>query len=317
MVGGRNIPRADLDRWVNRVGSALGQLPEGASLQAEWEAIPDRDPQMDDPLTRDGFIGLWGMNKRLSWLQRKISQLGTAQAQKRRREEEKDQAAEMARAMEKGRQREASKPPSKLPAKPTADKRVVFVVHGRSAGLRNSMFAFLRAIGLHPLEWSEAIRATGKPTPYIGEILDAAFSQAQAVVVLLTPDDEARLRSGLVSEADPEHERVLTPQARPNVLFEAGMAIGRFPDRTVLVEVGKLRPFSDIGGRHVVRMDGSSQRRQELAHRLRDAGCAVVLDGTDWHTAGGFDPSQSPGVNEDDSRKTGGTDGTAAGTETK
>lgn len=166
--------------------------------------------------------------------------------------------------------------------------RSVFVVHGRNTKARDAMFAFLRAIKLDPLEWSEAVQATGKPTPYIGDILDAAFSGASAVLVLFTPDDEARLRREWHSSHEPPHETELTGQARPNVLFEAGMAMGRNQESTVLVELGELRPFSDIGGRHVVRLDNSTQRRQDLAHRLRDAGCPVNLDGTDWHSAGDF-----------------------------
>ena len=165
----------------------------------------------------------------------------------------------------------------------------VFVVHGRNQAARDAMFTYLRTIGLHPLEWNEAVRATGKPMPYIGEILDAAFAQAGAVVVLMTPDDEARLREQFRSPSDPPHETELTGQARANVLFEAGMAMGRNADRTILVELGSLRPFSDVAGLHVIRMDNHSQRRQELAQRLESAGCPVNLDGVDWHTAGDFD----------------------------
>ena len=172
--------------------------------------------------------------------------------------------------------------------KPT-DTRTVFVVHGRNERAREAMFVFLRAIGLHPLEWSEAIRATGNPIPYVGEILETAFATAQAVVVLFTPDDEARLRDAFRATGDPPHETELTGQARPNVLFEAGMAMGRSQERTVLVELGSLRPFSDIAGRHTIRIDNTSQRRQELAQRLEAAGCAVNLDGIDWHSAGDFD----------------------------
>ena len=172
--------------------------------------------------------------------------------------------------------------------RPPTDAQDVFVVHGRNSAARNAMFEFLRSIGLHPLEWSEATIYTGKPSPYIGEILDAAFSKAHAFVVLFTPDDEARLRQEFRVDGDPPHETELTGQARPNVFFEAGMAMGRYPEWTVFVELGSLRPFTDTAGLHVIRMDGSSQRRQELAQRLEAAGCPVRLEGTDWHTAGDF-----------------------------
>ncbi len=91
----------------------------------------------------------------------------------------------------------------------------------------------------------------------------------------------------LVSD-DPPFEKVLTGQARPNVLFEAGMAFASHPDKTVLVQIGTVRPFSDIAGRHVIRMDDSGAKRQNLALRLKTAGCSVDLEGTDWHTAGNF-----------------------------
>ena len=170
------------------------------------------------------------------------------------------------------------------------DPRKVFVVHGRNKTIRDSMFSFLRAIGLEPIEWAEAVTATGVTSPYVGEILDAAFSCAQAVVVVFTPDDEACLREPYRNPGDPTHETEVTPQARLNVIFEAGMAMGRASQRTVLVEVGALRPFSDIAGRHVIRLDNTTQRRQELAQRLQTAGCAASLTGTDWHTTGDFTP---------------------------
>ena len=151
------------------------------------------------------------------------------------------------------------------------------------------MFEFIRALDLHPLEFSESVTDTGQPTPYVGEILDVAFSRARAIVVLFTPDDEVRLKEHLRAENDPAQETQLTGQARPNVLFEAGMAMARSQDRTILVELGNLRPFSDIGGRHTIRVNNSPQLRQQLAQRLQTAGCPTNLTGTDWHTAGDFD----------------------------
>lgn len=173
-------------------------------------------------------------------------------------------------------------------AEAASDPRSVFVVHGRDENLRKSMFDFLRAVGLKPIEWTDAVRATGSGAPFIGEVLDTAMHGAQAIVVLMSPDDEARLRECYLKQSDLDHERKLTPQSRPNVLFEAGMAFGRFPERILLVEVGELRPFSDVAGRNVIRMSNSSVSRQELANRLKTAGCEVDTSGTDWHTTGDF-----------------------------
>jgi predicted nucleotide-binding protein len=56
---------------------------------------------------------------------------------------------------------------------------------------------------------------------------------------------------------------VLYPQPRPNVLFEAGMAMAHFADRTVLVQVGQSRPFSDIAGVHYIKMDNTFAKRKD------------------------------------------------------
>ena len=174
-----------------------------------------------------------------------------------------------------------------------ADPRKVFVIHGRNELARKGLFAFLRAVGLEPIEWSEAVHATGQGSPYIGDVLDAAFSAAQAVVVLQTPDDVAYLHESLTYPGDPECAAQMQP--RPNVLFEAGMAMGRNPERTIIVELGQVKSFSDIHGRHVVRLDNSSEKRQALATRLATAGCTVKLVGTDWHSEGDLTPPLPPG----------------------
>lgn len=174
-----------------------------------------------------------------------------------------------------------------------ADPRCVFVIHGRNEPAREALFAFLRSIDLAPIEWSEAISMTGSGSPYIGDVLDAAFRRAQAIVVLQTPDDIAHLHESLTYPGDPETQPQMQP--RPNVLYEAGMAMGRNPERTVMVEVGQVKVFSDIHGRHAVRLDNSSAKRQDLAMRLRNAGCAVNLDGTSWHSAGDLTPPSAPG----------------------
>lgn len=174
------------------------------------------------------------------------------------------------------------------------DRRAVFVVHGRNDALRKSMFDFLRSINLSPIEWSSAVQLTGEGSPYIGQILDAAFNHASAVVVLMTPDEIAYLQPRY-GHGDHDPETQPAPQARPNVLFEAGMALGRDARRTVLIEVGAVRPFSDVAGRHAVRLTNSVASRQELANRLETAGCDVILTGTDWHTTGDFSPPPPAG----------------------
>jgi predicted nucleotide-binding protein len=169
----------------------------------------------------------------------------------------------------------------------TSQRKKVFVVHGRNADARQAMFDFLRSIELQPIEWSKARALTGEASPLIDKILDTAFQHAQAVVVLFTPDEIVALRNEYASGVtDPD----LTPaaQSRPNVLFEAGMAMGRDPQRTVLVELGAMRGFSDVLGRHALRIDNDHRKRHELALRLASAGCDIDITGQDWYTSGNF-----------------------------
>lgn len=176
-------------------------------------------------------------------------------------------------------QRRKAKPPGKS----------VWIVHGRDERLRRAMFDFVRSIGLEPLEWASAVKATRKGSPYPGEVLDKAFAKASAVIVLLTPDDEAQLKRQHWRKGEEAYEKKLLGQARPNVLFEAGMAFGTHASQTVLVEIGKCRPFSDTLGRLVVRMNDSAPKRKELADRLAAAGCVVDTTSSNaWMEAGDF-----------------------------
>lgn len=174
------------------------------------------------------------------------------------------------------------------------DPREVFVVVGRNSIANRSMFDFLRAINLKPIEWSAAIASTGSGSPYIGDALESAFARAKAVVVFMTPDDIAQLRPDYASGSD-DPELTPMPQSRPNVLLEAGMALGLHPERTIIVELGTLRGLSDLAGRHTVRIDNSPEKRNDLANRLRNAGCAVDTGGPDWYSAGDFTPPKVPG----------------------
>jgi hypothetical protein len=124
------------------------------------------------------------------------------------------------------------------------DKKAVFVVHGRDARARTELYAFLRALGLRVLEWEHVSAQTGSASPYNGEVVDAAFRAAQAVVILFAGEDVAYLRDDL---AGAKRE---TPgfQPRPNVLIETGMALMASRDRTVIVQSGVSREPSDLHG---------------------------------------------------------------------
>lgn len=166
------------------------------------------------------------------------------------------------------------------------DPALVFVIHGRQS--LPPFHDFLRAVGLRPLEWSQARRLTGKPNPYTWEIVDTALKNAGAIVALLTGDDEARLRQELWTANENALEKELLSQPRQNVLFEAGVAYGRSPQRTILLRVGSHRPMTDLAGHHIINLNNAPESRQLVADALRAAGCPVDLSGSDWFRAGDF-----------------------------
>lgn len=176
-------------------------------------------------------------------------------------------------------------------------QRVVFVVHGRNLKALDSLVAFLKSIGLVPITFTQAVPHVRQGAPYTFDVLGRAFSLAHAVIVFLTPDDKGCLKRKFRKKDDLSYETRPTGQARLNVIFEAGMALGgTFRDKTILVELGVLRPFSDIGGMITVRLKNEISARQNLINRLRAINCAVTLTGNDWQTTGDFE-----GVIEDDS----------------
>lgn len=180
--------------------------------------------------------------------------------------------------------------------KPKSTKKTrgnsVFVVHGRDETLRKSIFAFLRALGLNPMEWSHAVATAKGANPYVGEILNAAMNKVQAVVVLFSPDELAQLKEQFCGKDEKRSEGRLEGQPRANVLFEAGLALGAHPEKTLLVQVGKIRSFSDIAGKHLIRLTNDGSKRNDLASRLERIGCVVNKAGDDWMTEGNFEPTE-------------------------
>jgi predicted nucleotide-binding protein len=168
-------------------------------------------------------------------------------------------------------------------------QRTVMVVYGQDEVTRLDMFSFLRSVHLLPVEWNDAVMRTGKASPYVGEILAAAFAMAQAFLVLMTPDERAVLRPELCKTA---RDADAAFQPRPNVILEAGMALASDETRTILVSTGPLRGMSDLDGRHVIRLNNSAERRNDLVQRLKVAGCHPKTDGTDWICIGNFERFQ-------------------------
>jgi predicted nucleotide-binding protein len=149
----------------------------------------------------------------------------------------------------------------------------VFVVHGRDMRPVDVLSKFLIFIGLRAMPWSEARALTGKPQPTTYDVVRAGIAGAGAVVVIFSPDDQARLNPKFTPEG--QTGELPTGQARQNVTLEAGMAFATDPQRTIFVQSEKTRPISDIDGFNWVPLNGTWDSRQDLYARLRDAGSRV------------------------------------------
>ena len=166
-----------------------------------------------------------------------------------------------------------------------ANRKAVMVIYGHDTEANAALFDWLSAIRLEPQEWNQLIHATGNASPYIGQVLDKALQDVQAVIAYFTPDEYA---TAAASSEDSRRDWRL--QARPNVLIEAGMALITHPARTVLVVLGTQELPSDLAGRHYIRLSHTDPAPlHDLAGRLRDAGCDTDTTGTRW-----LDPARFP-----------------------
>ena len=159
----------------------------------------------------------------------------------------------------------------------------VFVVTGRDEKLRLSIFSLLRALKLEPMEWIDVIRSTGRPTAYLHDAIKKSIDEAGAVVVIMAPEEDARLVEKYQLEPGDEQDYF---QPRPNVIFEAGLALGIKEEKTIIVQFGNIRIFSDILGKHILRYKGKEREiefKNDLFHKLQIAGCDCYA-GNDYYT---------------------------------
>jgi predicted nucleotide-binding protein len=163
--------------------------------------------------------------------------------------------------------------------------RNVFVVYGRDEQARLAVFELLRRLDLRPLEWEALVRATGAGSPFLGQVVGDAPALAQAAVVVLTPDDVVMLHQKLRVAREDRHELRPALQPRPNVLIELGMVLAVYPEKTIILEFGDLRPIADLAGRNVIRFSEAvplTGALRKVAGRLEEAGCPIDDSGSDW-----------------------------------
>jgi predicted nucleotide-binding protein len=154
--------------------------------------------------------------------------------------------------------------------------------------MREKVFELVRALDLRPMEWETLVSATRHTAPSLLTVLQTAFLRAQATIALLTPDDIVHLHPALHERHELAVETAPAMQARPNVLIELGMAMMSCADRTIIVQVGDLRPVADLGGLNFIHFDGGDAALGKLVQRLKSAGCPVDDTGSDWRRTDRF-----------------------------
>jgi predicted nucleotide-binding protein len=256
----------------------LAQLGQTVSI-AQHNLADQPGCEADDP------AGLFAADQSLaSWLTRQIdSDRGYLQIQLDRTKGVREYVTEeLGQVPESGQRLTSLDHHDDMPnGHPDASRRV-FVVSGRDGALTASFFDLLYAVGLEPLEWERLVRPMGTAAPYLGEVVRNAPHLGQATLVLLSPDDVVELHPDLHQENDHLYERARAAQARPNVLFELGLAFMAYPERTVIVEVGLMRPIADLAGLNTIRFDGTAIAVKKVIERLEGAGCPVKTSGESW-----------------------------------
>jgi predicted nucleotide-binding protein len=99
-------------------------------------------------------------------------------------------------------------PPDQTDQKAPSNK--VFVVHGHDEGARESVAGFLRQLGIEPIILNQQVSRSRTVIEKVEANSGVGFA-----IVLLTPDDEGRVKGG-----------TLAPRARQNVMLELGYFIG-------------------------------------------------------------------------------------------
>ena len=135
--------------------------------------------------------------------------------------------------------------------------RRVFVVHGQNEAARESVARFLERLGLEAVILHEQPNVGRTIIEKIEEHSDVGYA-----VVLLTADDEGGARG-----AGP-----LKPRARQNVVFEAGVFMGKLGrERVALMYEPGVELPSDLQGLVYIELDRAGGWEKRLFVELRNA----------------------------------------------
>ena len=139
----------------------------------------------------------------------------------------------------------------------------IFIIHGHDMASLSELKVVLYKIGASPVTFDD-IPKQGSPT--IIEILEKHIPNFDAVIALLTPDDEGRKRG----------DDALEPRARQNVLVEAGYGLISQRQKSLIIALGDVSNPTDFNGIHMIPAPKwSPEIGMKVARRLQDMGLRV------------------------------------------
>lgn len=149
---------------------------------------------------------------------------------------------------------------------PESGSKRIFIIHGHDKAAHATLRKFIKSLGLTELAFEKVADEFDDPNPFIAEVVMKGIDIADAVIALFTPDERAALYPPDAAEASANNEARWQP--RPNVIFEAGVALGLAPERTILVTLGSdIRLFSDLSGKHFIDLT-SPTAKERLRRKL-------------------------------------------------
>jgi len=147
----------------------------------------------------------------------------------------------------------------------------IFVVHGHDNELKNDVERFLHEIGLEPVVLHRQVDAGATVIEKIEANSDVGYA-----FVLLTPDELAYTKDQQQVE---EQQRHIEWRARPNVIFEFGLFVGKLGrERVCCLHKGDVTIPSDLSGLVYKKIDSSIETQAfAIIKELKAAGYQINI----------------------------------------
>ncbi|EAM49564.1 TIR domain-containing protein [Crocosphaera watsonii WH 8501] len=141
----------------------------------------------------------------------------------------------------------------------------IFIVHGHDNEAKREVDVFLRKLDFNPIILHEQ---TNEGKTIIEKFEN--YSDVSFAIILLTPDDEGRVRN---------KDEELKPRARQNVILELGYFMGKLGrDKVCALYKEKVEIPSDYSGILYTKMDNDSGWHMKIAREIKKSGLDVDLN---------------------------------------